>query len=207
MTGTPASEDVAFAVTSLGPASARLEAVAGGARVDFATLLGLWQGEPVFAARYAAALLGALPDAFFWEHPPLTDETLDQPYACVVTASPALGRLGADPSAFAVPFGDPHAPGAVAFDNLGGDARLIAPRPGPEGGRFASLRPFLAAARPEDLHDLFALTAREVLRRIGQHPLWLSTSGLGVPWLHVRLDPWPKYYVHAPYRHAGRAEG
>jgi len=29
---------------------------------------------------------------------------------------------------------------------------------------------------------------------------WLSTSGLGIAWLHVRLDERPKYYTHAPYR-------
>lgn len=31
-------------------------------------------------------------------------------------------------------------------------------------------------------------------------PLWVSTSGLGVPWLHVRLDDAPKYYTHRPFR-------
>lgn len=31
-------------------------------------------------------------------------------------------------------------------------------------------------------------------------PVWISTSGLGVPWLHVRIDDRPKYYQHAPYR-------
>jgi hypothetical protein len=43
-----------------------------------------------------------------------------------------------------------------------------------------------------------------VARRLSSAPLWLSTSGLGVAWLHVRLDERPKYYTHAPYRtHAG----
>ena len=34
--------------------------------------------------------------------------------------------------------------------------------------------------------------------------LWVSTSGLGVYWLHVRLDSYPKYYQHAPYKNAAR---
>jgi len=29
---------------------------------------------------------------------------------------------------------------------------------------------------------------------------WLSTSGLGVGWLHVRLDSRPKYYTYEPYK-------
>ena len=32
-------------------------------------------------------------------------------------------------------------------------------------------------------------------------PLWLSTEGSGVPWLHVRLDSRPKYIKHDAYRH------
>jgi hypothetical protein len=29
--------------------------------------------------------------------------------------------------------------------------------------------------------------------------LWLSTSGLGVSWLHIRIDYVPKYYNHLEY--------
>jgi hypothetical protein len=31
-------------------------------------------------------------------------------------------------------------------------------------------------------------------------PLWVSTSGLAVPWLHLRLDARPKYYGFEPYK-------
>lgn len=38
-------------------------------------------------------------------------------------------------------------------------------------------------------------------------PLWVSTSGLGVSWLHLRLDEAPKYFQHGEYRsHRHRAE-
>jgi hypothetical protein len=30
-------------------------------------------------------------------------------------------------------------------------------------------------------------------------PIWLSTAGMGVAWLHIRLDERPKYYSHKPY--------
>jgi len=35
--------------------------------------------------------------------------------------------------------------------------------------------------------------------RLADTPLWLSTAGLGVSWLHVRLDTRPKYYRHRVY--------
>ena len=30
--------------------------------------------------------------------------------------------------------------------------------------------------------------------------VWLSTSGLGVVWVHVQLDSSPKYYQYASFR-------
>jgi len=43
-------------------------------------------------------------------------------------------------------------------------------------------------------------TARAITARLSDRPLWVSTSGLGVAWLHVRLDARPKYYQYTPYR-------
>ncbi len=44
-----------------------------------------------------------------------------------------------------------------------------------------------------------------MLKRIGEAPMWLSTAGAGVPWLHVRLEDRPKYYGHAAYRGIARS--
>ena len=38
------------------------------------------------------------------------------------------------------------------------------------------------------------------LRYLDVMGLWLSTAGLGVYWLHLRLDTRPKYYSFQPYR-------
>jgi hypothetical protein len=37
-------------------------------------------------------------------------------------------------------------------------------------------------------------------RRVNMKPVWLSTAGAGVPWLHVRLDDRPKYCCFRPYQ-------
>ena len=53
----------------------------------------------------------------------------------------------------------------------------------------------------EHLRDALWRAVGDALRtRLGSRPTWVSTSGLGVSWLHVRLDRLPKYYTHAPYR-------
>jgi len=65
---------------------------------------------------------------------------------------------------------------------------------------YGHLAAFVREAPPEQVDALFATVGRTLLDRVAPSPLWLNTAGLGVPWLHVRLDSRPKYYGHAPYR-------
>jgi hypothetical protein len=37
-------------------------------------------------------------------------------------------------------------------------------------------------------------------QRLNEKPVWLSTAGGAVSWLHVRLDDRPKYYHYAMYK-------
>ena len=55
-------------------------------------------------------------------------------------------------------------------------------------------------AAPEDIIGFWKEVAKKVKETMGPANIWLSTSGLGVYWLHVRLDTRPKYYQYAPYR-------
>jgi len=108
-----------------------------------------------------------------------------------------------DRDAFAEQFRAAGAASEVAvFANLGGDARLIAPCPRGEPRAYPHLAAFARHAPAAQQHALWARVGSELAAMIGTRPLWLSTSGLGVPWLHVRIDRSPKYYTHAPYRDA-----
>ena len=56
-------------------------------------------------------------------------------------------------------------------------------------------------------HLLLAAVGEQMAGRVSltEDSVWLSTSGLGVYWLHVRLDSRPKYYTYEPYkRQAGK---
>ena len=48
-------------------------------------------------------------------------------------------------------------------------------------------------------HALWQSVGEAMARRVGAKPVWLSTAGAGVSWLHVRLDDRPKYYGYVPY--------
>jgi hypothetical protein len=45
------------------------------------------------------------------------------------------------------------------------------------------------------------LLGKKAMERLesSSNRFWISTSGLGVPWVHVRLDRYPKYYQYGPY--------
>ncbi|GAB0491801.1 hypothetical protein MMPV_003056 [Pyropia vietnamensis] len=177
---------------------------------------------------FVGALAGASPAAFAWECPPFTaTEAAVTPVQWAVVAVPALDRAGGgDPSAFRRHLQGLPPGGVATFANLGGDATLVVPaRPDGVGGDdgvdgdgdgdgdgrgnrdtfkpYAHVGAFVRGAPPPAVAALWAAVGDAVASRLainGGRPLWLSTAGLGVPWLHVRLDDAPKYYKVEAYR-------
>ncbi len=67
----------------------------------------------------------------------------------------------------------------------------------------AHLGLFSREAPPEQQHELWRQVGEAASRRLQGapgRPFWVSTSGLGVYWTHVRVDERPKYYQHAAFR-------
>lgn len=147
-----------------------------------------------------ATLLAEQPfDAASWECPPLRPDLLDEPVRTVLLDHPFLARRAPDPYDFREPFR--QATGAIAtFTNLGGDSVLVSPLPDGVDGDYGHLLGFVRSAPDALVSALWGDVARAVLANLSAEPLWLSTAGGGVPWLHVRLDRRPKYYRHPPYR-------
>jgi len=110
---------------------------------------------------------------------------------------------------------------SMTFPNLNGEALLVVPVP--EQDMLTDLvanRPVTDRARRawkfENLHSYsskmaavpeanFASLWREVaVCANGWAPpattLYISTSGQGVPWLHVRVETTPKYYHYQPFK-------
>ena len=172
----------------------------GEAALSYAEVAGNWRQDAAFNAFFSEVLTAAPFPAFFWETPPVTRASLGRAFECVLVDAPALDRLTADPGAFPEPFS--AAPeGAVAdFGNLGGDAWLVAPCPLAAAGGYPHLAAFLRSAPAAQRDALWRRTGEALARRLSERPLWVNTSGLGVAWLHVRLDSRPKYYVFQPYR-------
>jgi hypothetical protein len=195
--------DARFVAVEDAPAAGvrRLRFEAAGRPLLWREALALWAGDPDFAAAFAAALAAHPEPAFLWEAPRLTTARLGAVFESVTLPAPGLARP-ADPGPFSAALGPAGASGgAVAFRNLGGDAELVAPRDAGTGADHAHLTAFLRSAPAAQVAALWRLAAERAGAWIvpGDFP-WLSASGHGVAWLHLRLDRRPKYFAHAPYR-------
>lgn len=169
-----------------------------GAAVSYAEAIEHWRTDEPFRAFFAALLADAPFEAYFWETPPMTQATAARAFEFVLVDSPALAALAPEPDAFADHFTRSQA--VATFPNLSGDALLVAPAPQGPPAAYAHLAAFARQAPMEQQHALWQAVGAAVARRLSFGPLWLSTSGLGIAWLHVRLDDRPKYYTYPPYR-------
>lgn len=186
----------------------RREDVTGGVRfvlsrgeqlASTADVLTALAGDAAFRGWFNDLLADVPFAAFRWETPGVTSATAARPFEFVVLDAPHLAR-DPDPGAFAEHFRKEPGAEAVTFANLSGDSILVVPTPVAERAAYGHLAAFVRGAPAPQRDAVWKLVAETVLRRLGAGPVWLSTAGAGVPWLHVRLDDRPKYYGHAPYK-------
>ena len=166
---------------------------------SFADILRAWQDDAEFRSLFNAQLADVPYSAFRWETPPVTAATITRPFEFVLLDSPGLARHP-DPEAFAEHFKAASEEGIAVFPNLGGDAVMVVPCPFTSPSAYGHLAAFVRQAPEAQWHALWRAVGEAMARRVGPRPVWLSTAGGGVSWLHVRLDDRPKYYGYGPYR-------
>jgi hypothetical protein len=168
--------------------------------ISFAEALRRWQSDAEYRSLFIGLLANSPFTAFRWETPPITTATSERPFEFVMLDCPGLARTP-DADAFAEHF---HTTGqhddVIAFPNLGKDAIMVVPCPvGPQLA-YGHLAAFVRQGPEQQVHSLWKLVGTTMQGRLNTNPVWLSTAGAGVSWLHVRLDDRPKYYGFAPYR-------
>ncbi len=126
-----------------------------------------------------------------------TPVTLQRPFEFVVLDAPNL-QPAPDQKSFAGHFSASE--DVVVFPSLGKDSTLIVPSPRGPAVHYVHLASFLRGAPPTQINALWMHSGSALKQRLGSSPVWLSTAGGGVAWLHVRLDQRPKYYWYGPYR-------
>jgi hypothetical protein len=169
-----------------------------GGRASVDAVLQGWEDDADLRGSFSDALASAPFEAFRWETPSVTLATIDRPFEFVVLDDPSLARR-VDRSAFAEHFSSED---VVVFPNLGGDALLVVPCPRGDADAYGHLAAFVRRAPDSQRDALWRTIASAMRSRVSTKPVWLSTAGDGVSWLHVRLDDRPKYYAYTPYRRA-----
>lgn len=174
--------------------------VEDGRMMTFAEVIAGWRDDAAFRAFFLAVLAATAYPAFFWEMPPIRRGQTGVSYEYVAIRSDALAHTPPDSEVFAEKFR--NTVGSVAtFRNLGGDALLVVPRQTGEAEAYTHIAAFVRDAPPAQQREflrVLGLAIGQELRGTAER-IWVSTSGLGVAWLHVRLDSYPKYYQHRPY--------
>lgn len=183
----------------------RYELLRHAAPLAYGEALELWRCDEGFREFFTGLLAEAPYRAYRWETPPVTVATLARPFEFVVLDSPSL-EVPPDPADFQSYLeageGADDGTDVVAFANLGGDARLVVPRPLGPWQAYSHIAAFSRRAPAAQRHALWRRVGEEMEQHLGERPVWLSTAGGAVPWLHIRLDSRPKYYGYAPYREA-----
>ncbi|WKN33760.1 hypothetical protein PZB74_10530 [Porifericola rhodea] len=162
---------------------------------DFIRLL---QESQIFRAYFNQLLADSPFDAFFWECRPFSLKSLSAPFEFVLIRNRKLSLTEASPDAFSRYFSE--AKRVVGFSNLSGDAYLLVPKPEGSLNQYTHLATFVRKGAPEQQQALWEALGIWLNQHVSQAPVWLSTSGLGVHWLHIRLDSYAKYYQYEPYR-------
>ena len=135
--------------------------------------------------------------AYRWETPGIIKDRLSTAFEFVLVDAPEI-NVPANSAAFRDHFSPSKQ--TVTFRNLGRDALLVVPCPDSRETQFGHLSQFMQTANTGQILDLWCTVAEKMLQQVSSTPIWLSTAGGGVPWLHVRFDSKPKYYHHQPYK-------
>lgn len=139
--------------------------------------------------------------SYFFETPPVQIKVYDKiPFEFVLVDAVRLNNIKSDKNAFQQNFTNDF---TVSFENLSKNALLIVPCPRDMDiiHQYAQLATFVREAKIDEIYSLLKLTALKMDEVVKKNkPIWLSTSGLGVYWLHMRIDTFPKYYTYFEYR-------
>lgn len=160
---------------------------------------------------------------YFECNPVRADRVKNTPFLMTLLNSPSLAKIKtADPQPFSKQLlkasghsASAHSASgrnrfAAAFPNLSGDAVLIVPTGAttllPQTinlDAYAHLVAFVRRGGAAEVDAFWKAVFQQMTQRLRQNPqtwIWLSTSGDGVSWLHMRCDTTPKYYRFKPFK-------
>ncbi|MGB1205941.1 MAG: DUF6940 family protein [Chitinophagales bacterium] len=173
-----------------------------GRKLNFNDFMQLLQSSFAFRAFFINLLKNSNYEAYFFEVKAINFQKRTHDFEFVLVHSTILPRIKANKSFFQPYFDDEKT--VVSFPNLGKDAELIVPTALSNDKNYAHLATFVRNAPMNQVHDFWQKVGQKYEKATADSATkWLSTAGLGVYWLHVRIDTRPKYYRYQAYKTIG----
>lgn len=166
--------------------------------ISFRKWISLLKDDVDFVDFFTEILISSKHIAFFWEVKSVDKNKLEVDFEFVLVKSNSLPKITADEQTFKKYFKEGQK--VVSFSNLGGDAQLVVPTPMIDPSNYAHLAIFVRNAPKDQIRKFWQTTGEVYEQKIGAKTVWLSTAGLGVSWLHIRIDSRPKYYRFQAYK-------
>ena len=151
-----------------------------------------------FINSFSKILISNSFEAYFWEVKPFSSKSINNKFEFVLVKSSILNGISADNSYFKNYFKEDK--NVVSFLNLGKDAKLIVPTHKGKKEHYNHLANFMRNADNQQIIEYWKEVGNQCNQRVNLNPIWISTAGLGVNWLHLRIDSRPKYYKFKPYK-------
>ena len=135
---------------------------------------------------------------FFYETSPYVN--YDSPYEEKIIVNFQLKTLIQNTDAFKQHIKDSNDEHVTSFFNLSKSSMLVIPMPR-KGKIFTTLKDFMDNASEKQQQKFWNIVAVKAIEMNKQHgKVWISSHGLGVPYLHIRIDTYPKYYVTTKFK-------
>lgn len=127
--------------------------------------------------------------SYFWE---CDKVVMGKPFRFAIYNSKTLAKRKQDNNAFGGIINCSKNQQTKVFPSLNNDTNLVVPCNLSKKSNYTSLATFTRTAPVKQQVDLWQKVGENI-----KEGDWVSTSGLGVAWLHVRIATRPKYYHNA----------
>ena len=191
-----------YQVETISKHTQKVRIVEGQKQLTYGEIIELWENNASFCSFFNSLLANSPFSAYFWETPPITISNVKRKFEFVLVDSSTLEKVNPNPNAFRQYFASTSKDREViTFPNLRKDAILVVPCPQIENSAYTHLANFVRKASSSQQQALWQTVGKVLQQNLKHQPIWVSTSGLGVYWLHIRLDSYPKYYSFQPYKY------
>lgn len=168
--------------------------------LSFQEVIDLLKTSSFFCMFFSDTIKSSPFTGLFWEVKPITKAQLGEDFEFVLVKGVRLTRLKKNKEPFQQYLKTKEE--VVSFKNKSGDATLVVPNDLDPFIDYAHLAAFTKVASASQIKLFWKKIGIEYGEAISDSPVWLSTAGLGVHWLHVRIDSAPKYYRYDAYKNA-----